>query len=194
MVNCLLLMVSALRGVPPVSFQPGKQLCRHSSPADGGLSLGPPSRKPLKAWAGAQPSGPLFFGHPPSNRDIGKHLLSKSGSKIIDPSWTTPNRRKHNEDSRFHACLGPRDGLQRASVCCAKDPGRLRKGRNALGSNQQEVLEGNVVSCGAKERGGSGACRSSWSLLRRGQQANAMLNLRGGTVTFAWPNRGEGKQ
>jgi len=40
-------MVSALRGVPPVSFQPGKQLCRHSSAADGGLSLGPPSRKPL---------------------------------------------------------------------------------------------------------------------------------------------------
>ena len=48
MVNCFLLMVSALGGVPPVSFQPGKQLCRHSSADDSGLSLGPPSRKPLK--------------------------------------------------------------------------------------------------------------------------------------------------
>jgi hypothetical protein len=24
-----------------------------------------------------------------SNRDIGKHLLSESGRKIVDPSWTT---------------------------------------------------------------------------------------------------------
>src|SRR6476661_8317513 len=48
MVNCFLLMVSALGGVPPVSSQLGKQLCRHSSADDSGLSLGPPSRKPLK--------------------------------------------------------------------------------------------------------------------------------------------------
>jgi len=47
MVNCFLLVVSALRGVPPVSLQLGKQLCRLSSAVDSGLSLGPPSRKPL---------------------------------------------------------------------------------------------------------------------------------------------------
>jgi len=48
MVNCFLLMVSALQGVPPVSLQPGMQLCRRSSTDDGGLSLGPPSRSAAK--------------------------------------------------------------------------------------------------------------------------------------------------
>jgi len=89
MVNCFLLMVSALRGVPPVSLQPGKQLCRHSSAADGGLSLGPPSRKPLKSLGRSSTLRPPLFLAPPSNRDIGKHLLSQSGRKIVDASWTT---------------------------------------------------------------------------------------------------------
>src|SRR5262245_22598944 len=70
MVNCFLLMVSALRGVPPVSLQPGKQLCRHSSAADGGLSLGPPSRKPLKSLGRSSTLRPPLFLAPPSNRDI----------------------------------------------------------------------------------------------------------------------------
>ena len=90
MVNCLLLMVSALRGVPPVSLQPGKQLCRHSSAADGGLSLGPPSRKPLKSLGRSSTlRPPLFLGIPRAIATLGSIRLSESGRKIVDPSWTT---------------------------------------------------------------------------------------------------------
>jgi len=60
MVNCFLLVVSALRGVPPVSLQLGKQLCRLSSAVDSGLSLGPPSRKPLKLGPESN-LRPIFF-------------------------------------------------------------------------------------------------------------------------------------
>jgi hypothetical protein len=60
MVNCFLLMVSGLRGVPPVSLQPGIQLCRRSSEDDGGLSLGPPKPQCRQAWAGAYPPAHLF--------------------------------------------------------------------------------------------------------------------------------------
>ena len=49
---------------PPVSFQPGKQLCRHSSAADGGLSLGPPSRKPLKSLGRSSTLRPPLFPQP----------------------------------------------------------------------------------------------------------------------------------
>src|SRR5262245_901417 len=101
MVNSFLLMVSALRGVPPVSLQPGKQLCRHSSAADGGLSLGPPSRKPLKSLGRSSTlRPPLSFGTP-SNRDIGKHLLCQSGRKIVDA------RERHGEDVRTSAKSSP---------------------------------------------------------------------------------------
>ena len=166
---------------PPVSFQPGKQLCRHSSAADGGLSLGPPSRKPLKSLGRSSTlRPPLFLGTRLSNRDIGKHLLSESGRKIVDPSWTTLTGGNTMKTSRFHACLSPRDGLQRGGVRCAKDPGRLRKGRHALGSNRQEVLEGNVVSCGAKEGGRTGACRSPLARLTQGSLCAPPLDWGGG--------------
>ena len=65
MVNYFLLMVSALRGVPPVSLQPGIQLCRRSSADDGGLSLGPPSRSAAKLGPELT-LRPTFFALPPA--------------------------------------------------------------------------------------------------------------------------------
>ena len=49
-----------------------------------------------------------------------------------------------------------------------------------MGSNRQEVLEGNVVSCGAKEGGGTGACRSPFAHLTQGFLCAPPLDWGGG--------------